>query len=87
MRLHKQQPDAGYDGKALQANERARARSLLEILKEANADIRQGVDAALLHRERETQRLLNARAQSQMVLLSHPHSEAQATISLQRSKR
>ena len=79
MRLHKQHPDAGYDGKALQANERARARSLLEVLKEANADIRQGVDAALLQRERQTQRLLNARAQSQMELLSQPHSEAQAT--------
>ena len=79
MRLHKQHPDAGYDGKALQANERARARSLLEVLKEANADIRQGVDVALLQRERHTQRLLNARAQSQMELLSRPHSEAQAT--------
>jgi CHAT domain-containing protein/tetratricopeptide (TPR) repeat protein len=79
MRLHKQQPDAGYDGKALQANERARARSLLEVLKEANADIREGVDATLLQRERQTQRLLNASAQSQMELLSRPHSEAQAT--------
>lgn len=79
MRLHKQQPNAGHDGKALQANERARARSLLEVLKEANADIRQGVDAALLQRERQTQRLLNARAQSQMELLSRRHSEAQAT--------
>ena len=79
MRLHKQQPDAGYDGKALQANERARARSLLETLQEANADIRQGVDAALLQRERQTQGLLNARAQRQMELLSQPHPDAQAT--------
>jgi CHAT domain-containing protein len=79
MRLHKQHPDAGYDGKALQASERARARSLLEVLKEANADIRQGVDAALLQRESQTQRLLNTRAQSQMELLPQPHSEAQAT--------
>lgn len=79
MRLHKQHPNAGYDGKALHANERARARSLLEVLKEANADIRQGVDPTLLQRERQTQRLLNARAQSQMELLSQRHSEAQAT--------
>jgi CHAT domain-containing protein len=79
MRLHKQQPNAGYDGKALQANERARARSLLEVLKEANADLRQGVDEALLLRERQAQRLLNTRAQSQMELLSRPHSESQAT--------
>jgi hypothetical protein len=79
MLLHKQHPNDGYDGKALQANERVRARSLLETLKEANADIRQGVDAALLQRERETQRRLNARAQSQMRLLSQPHSDTQAT--------
>ncbi len=79
MRLHKQHLDGGYDGKALQASERGRARSLLETLREANADIRQGVDAALLQRERKIQSRLNARAQAQMELLSRPHSEAQAT--------
>jgi CHAT domain-containing protein/tetratricopeptide (TPR) repeat protein len=79
MHLHRQHLKGGYDGKALQASERARARSLLETLKEANADIRQGVDAALLQRERETQSRLNARAQTQMELLSRPHSDAQAT--------
>lgn len=79
MRLHKQQLEGGYDGKALQASERGRARSLLETLKEANADIRQGVDAALLQRERATQSRLNAKAQTEMELLSGPHSEAQAT--------
>lgn len=78
MLLHKQHPNDGYDGKALQATERARARSLLDTLTEANADIRQGVDSALLQRERETQRKLNSRAQSQMQLLSQPHSESQA---------
>jgi CHAT domain-containing protein len=79
MRLHKQHLEGGYDGKALQASERGRARSLLETLKEANADIRQGVDAALLQRERKIQNRLNARAQAQMELLLGPHSEAQAT--------
>lgn len=79
MLLHKQHPNDGYDGKALQASERAHARALLDTLLEANADIRQGVDAALLQREREGQRRLNARAQTQMQLLSQPHSEAQAT--------
>ena len=79
MRLHKQHLESGYDGKALQASERARARSLLETLKEANADIRHGVDAALLQRERDIQRRLNSKAQTQMELLSRQHSEAQAT--------
>jgi hypothetical protein len=78
MRLDKQHPNDGYNGKALQATERAHARSLLDTLKEANADIRQGVDAALLQRERKTQNRLNARAQAQMALLAAPHSDAQA---------
>ncbi len=78
MRLHKQQPNDRHDTKALEASERARARSLLETLNEANADIRQGVDATLLQREREIQRRLNARAQLQMQLFSHPRSHAQA---------
>jgi len=77
MRLHKQNPNDGYDGKALEASERARARSLLEILTEANADIRQGVDATLLQREREIQRRLNAKAETQMRLFSGSHSETE----------
>jgi CHAT domain-containing protein len=81
MRLHKRHPTGGYDGKALEASERARARSLLDTLNEANADIRQGVDPALLQRERELQRRLNDRAQFQFQtqLLSQPHAGAQAT--------
>jgi CHAT domain-containing protein len=78
MRLHRQHPNEGHDGRALEVSERARARSLLETLKEANADIRQGVDAALLEREREIQRRINARAEAQMQLSSQRHSEAQA---------
>jgi CHAT domain-containing protein len=78
MRLHKQHPDKGYDGRALEVSERARARSLLETLKEANADIRQGVDGALLERERGIQRRLNIKAEAQMQLSSQQHSEAQA---------
>ena len=77
MLLHKQKPNEAYDGKALQASERARARSLLETLKEANADIREGVDAALLQRERETQRRLNAKAQTQIEFLLSQHSDAE----------
>jgi CHAT domain-containing protein len=79
MRLHKQYPNESYAGKALETSERARARSLLETLTEANADIRQGIDAALLQREREMQRRLNASAQRQMQLLSGSYSEAQAS--------
>ncbi len=43
MQLHQQNPNQGYDGEALHISERARARSLLELLTEATANIRQGV--------------------------------------------
>jgi CHAT domain-containing protein len=78
MRLHKQSPNAGHDGEALQTSERARARALLETLAEANADIRQGVDPMLVEHERTLQIQLNAKAQEQMKLLSGAHTEAQA---------
>ena len=78
MLLHEQHPNEGYDGKALEASERARARSMLETLMEANADIREGVDAALLQRQREIQRQLNARAQTQMLLPQQSRPETQS---------
>lgn len=78
MRLHKQHPNGGHDAEALQINERARARALLETLAEANADIRQGIAPALLGRERSIQQQLNVTAHAQMKLLSGSHTEEQA---------
>ncbi len=63
MQLHKQQPLKGFDTKALQVSERARARSLLETLAEANADIRQGVDPVLLEREHLIQQSLAGKSE------------------------
>jgi CHAT domain-containing protein/Flp pilus assembly protein TadD len=79
MQLHKQKPSEGFDGQALQVSERGRARSLLETLAEANADIRQGVDPQLLARERALQQQLNAKAQEQLQLLSGNHTDEQAS--------
>src|SRR5262249_31764446 len=47
-------------GEALQASERARARSLIETLAEARAGIREGIDPALLQQERSLQQMLSA---------------------------
>jgi tetratricopeptide (TPR) repeat protein len=60
MRLHEETPSAGHDASALQAAERTRARVLLESLVEMRADLREGVDAALLERERSAQKKLDA---------------------------
>lgn len=78
MLLHKERPSEGNDAKALQIGERARARSLLELLSEARANIRRGADPALLERERLLQQKLNDKAQRQIRLLNGSHTEGQA---------
>ncbi len=55
--------DAGLAPAALETGERARARTLLELLGEAGVDLRQGVDPALLERRTSLERRLSARAE------------------------
>ena len=78
MQMHKQNPTASFDALALGVSERARARSLLELLTEARADIRQGVDGSLLQRERSLRQRLAARAAAQASLLNRKHTPEQA---------
>ena len=82
MRLHHIRPNEGFASAALEASERARARSLLELLREAHADIREGVDVSLLDQERRIGRELNAKAERYSALiLSGKNDEAQAVAS------
>ncbi|HKQ73924.1 MAG TPA: CHAT domain-containing protein [Blastocatellia bacterium] len=80
MRMQRDGPSSGYDASALQLSERARARGLIDLLTEAGADIRQGVDAELLAQERALQQQLNTRAEAQTRLLSGNHTVAQAAV-------
>jgi CHAT domain-containing protein/tetratricopeptide (TPR) repeat protein len=68
------QPGNHYAREALAVSERAHARSLLDLLQEAHADIRQGVDRRLRERERALLVRLDAKAGRQADLLSHPES-------------
>ncbi|MFN0085603.1 MAG: CHAT domain-containing tetratricopeptide repeat protein, partial [Blastocatellia bacterium] len=61
MRMHEREPAEGHDRTALQILERARARSLLDMLAEARVRIRQGADPSLLETERALLRRLNAK--------------------------
>jgi CHAT domain-containing protein/tetratricopeptide (TPR) repeat protein len=61
MQLHEANPRAGNDRLAFETSERARARGLLDLLAESRAEIRQGVDPALLERRRALQQRLNAK--------------------------
>ncbi len=78
MTLHQRRPGAGYDAAALEASERARARSLLEQLAESNADIRQGVAPQLLELERGLQSKLNAKATARANAFNKKETESLA---------
>lgn len=56
MRLHRVHPRQGLAAAAFEASERARARSLLDSLADADVDLRAGVDADLLKREQMSRR-------------------------------
>ena len=75
MQQHAKNPGQGFDAQALKASERGRARSLLEQLSEARIDIREGVDPALVEREGDDARLLNAKAQRAMQLKARRGSD------------
>lgn len=59
MELDRIDPDAGHGAAALQVSERARARSLLDLLSEAGAEIRDDAAPGLLERERVLQWEIN----------------------------
>ncbi|MBX7221398.1 MAG: CHAT domain-containing protein [Blastocatellia bacterium] len=77
MRMHQDNPTAGYAAEALQVSEKARARGLLDLLTEAQADIRSGVDPHLLEREQALQQLLKDKQERLTRLLVRPHTPQQ----------
>jgi CHAT domain-containing protein/tetratricopeptide (TPR) repeat protein len=68
MRLHQEDPQAGYDKLALRASEQFRLRTLLELLSESGIELSQGIDPGYLTRLNELQLKLESaetlRAQS-----------------------
>ncbi|HET6892802.1 MAG TPA: tetratricopeptide repeat protein, partial [Pyrinomonadaceae bacterium] len=80
MQQHAKEPAHGYHAEALRVSERSRARSLTEMLNEARVDIRQGVDPALIEKERNLAQLLNAKAQRHVQLLAQKGSKDEIAI-------
>ncbi|MBV9623863.1 MAG: tetratricopeptide repeat protein, partial [Acidobacteria bacterium] len=66
------------DHAALEAGERARARSLIDMLTEAHVDVAHGVDPKLLDRERRLRQRLRASSEYQVALLTQEHTPEQA---------
>jgi CHAT domain-containing protein/tetratricopeptide (TPR) repeat protein len=83
MELAARTPTGNFAALALENNERARVRSLLETLTEAGARIREGIDPQLLRRESEAQQEFNAASHRLLTLLAEPHSEEQVSAARQ----
>ena len=75
MQIDAKEPGKGYAAEALNASERGRARSLMELLNEARVDIRQGVNPELIQRERDLRQLLNAKSQREIQLTARKGSQ------------
>jgi CHAT domain-containing protein/Tfp pilus assembly protein PilF len=78
MRLHFECPQKGYDSEALQTCERSRARSLVELLGEVNADRVHEIQPSLIERQARLKEQLNARASQQTKLLTQKHRQEDA---------
>ena len=79
MHMHRLDAGRGFAADALAVSERARARSLLDLLNESGVEVRQGVPAELIERERSLRARLNAAASYQRQLLGEGHTTAQIT--------
>lgn len=78
MRLNAQRPGAGFDAEAVAASERARARSLLDLLVEGRTSVRQGIAVELERQKLEIgERIVHLQALLSSESLSLPDDEAQ----------
>uniref|UniRef100_UPI0039C6DBE7 CHAT domain-containing protein n=1 Tax=Anabaena sp. CCY 9402-a TaxID=3103867 RepID=UPI0039C6DBE7 len=77
MRLHKKNPSQGYDALALHISERSRTRGLVELLTQANVDIRKNVAPKVIAEERRLNLLLDAREQQLSQLYSQKQPPTQ----------
>jgi CHAT domain-containing protein len=75
MSLHQQNPSQGYDKQAFNISERSRARTLLELLTEANANIKEGADPQLLSQEKSLQSQLDAVEKQRLDIYNNPNSK------------
>ncbi|NJK37683.1 MAG: CHAT domain-containing protein [Oscillatoriales cyanobacterium RM2_1_1] len=91
MELHQQpsnqMPDQGFDARALHISERSKARTLLELLQEANANIREGIDAQLLAQEKLLQQKLDAVEKRRLELSSQAESLDEQQIRIQQQQK
>ncbi len=77
MQQHQKRMLEDFAAEALTISERARARSLLDLLNEARHDIKQGVDPQLLEQEHSLLQTLKGKADRKMQLTGNKNKEAE----------
>ncbi|HSN87854.1 MAG TPA: CHAT domain-containing protein, partial [Thermoanaerobaculia bacterium] len=70
MSLHAKSPGSGFAVRAFEASERARARGLLDLLRESRVEVRGAIDGDLAERERRLRQTLNAKVELRQRLLA-----------------
>jgi CHAT domain-containing protein len=75
MRLDDEQPGSGFAAAALQVSERARARSLLDVLAYAQQGLRQSADPTLRQQVQDVQAALNVKAERLRRLLAGTYTQ------------
>lgn len=78
MKLNGLHPGQGFDTKAFLTSENARARSLVDILTDAGANIRPGARPERLERERELRGLLRSHGRYQMELAARGKNQTES---------
>jgi CHAT domain-containing protein len=76
MRLNDEQPTLGYAAKAFDVSERARARSLIELLSETRAKLPADIDHTLLEKESSLRQQIHARREDTLRHASRGGAEA-----------
>ena len=74
MKLHQQNPSQGYDQQAFNVSERSHARTLLELLTEAKANIKEGINPQLLAKETDLQNQLDSVEKQRLEIYNKPNS-------------
>ena len=82
MQLHQQNVSQGYDKQAFEISERSRARTLIELLTEAKANIKEGVDAQLIAEEKNLLNQLRATEDERLKILGSSPSNPEGILSI-----
>ncbi len=83
MRLAIARPGQGFDRAAFEASEDARARSLLDTLRESGVEVRSGIDPALAARRRDLERRLALKEDRLQTVLGHGKGETAGSRALE----